>query len=180
MVKQSKIDAVESLTDKLRRAKSVVLTDFRGLTVGDMTLLRNDLRNEKIEYRVIKNRIARIALENAGCDSLDDILTGPTGVAIGFEDPIPPARIIFEFSQKFENLKVKGGLLEGKRIDVSTLEKLSKMPSREQLLVKLIGSLQSPTTKVILSLKQVGTHLVYALKALAEQKQGANTNEIKP
>ncbi len=174
MVKQSKVSAVESLADKFKRAKSVILTDFRGLTVGDITILRRDLRAEKIEYKVIKNRLARIALLNAGCESLGDLLTGPTGIAFGYHDPVPAARIIFEFSQKYEHLKLKGGLLEGKRIDLPTIEKLSKLPSRDHLLGKLMGSLQSPTVKAVYALRQVGTSLVCALKALGEQKKEAS------
>jgi len=177
MVKQSKVDAVESLAEKFHRAKSVVLTDFRGLTVADMTHLRNNLRAEKVEYRVIKNRLARIALQKAGCDPLDELLAGPIGIAFGYHDPVPAARILFEFTQKNEHLKVKGGLLEGKRIDLPTIEKLSRLPSKEQLMSKLIGSLESPAMKIVFSLRQVGTSLVSALKALAEQTKGASTNE---
>jgi large subunit ribosomal protein L10 len=176
MVKQSKMGAVESLADKFNRAKSVVLTDFRGLTVGDVTILRSNLRAEKVEYRVVKNRLAQIALQKAGCDSLDELLTGPTGIAFGYHDPVPAARIIFEFTQKYEHLKLKGGLLEGKRIDLPTIEKLSKLPPKDQLLGKLMGSLQSPTMKFVFALRQVGTSLVCALKALEEQKKGASIN----
>jgi len=176
MVKQNKMGAVESLAEKFQRAKSVVLTDFRGLTVGDITILRSDLRREKVEYRVVKNRLARIALQKAGCDSLDELLIGPTAIAFGYHDPVPAARIIFDFTQKYEKLKLKGGLLEGKRIDLPTIEKLSKLPSKDQLLGKLMGSLQSPTMKFVFSLRQVGTSLVCALKALAEQKKGASIN----
>ena len=170
MVKQIKVDAVKSLAEKLKKAKSVVLTDFRGLTVDDITTLRNELREEAIEYRVVKNRLAKIALKEADCESVDDILIGPTGIAFGYEDPVPAARIIYRFSKKNEHLKPKGGLLEGKRIDLPTLERLSQLPAKDVLLQRLLGSMQSPTTKLVLVLKQTTTNLVYALKALAEQK----------
>lgn len=172
MVKRNKIDAVESLAEKLNRAKSVVLTDFRGLTVGNMTILRENLRSQKIEYRVIKNRLAKIALQKAGCESLDDLLIGPTGMAFGYDDPIPATRVIHEFTVKFESLKVKGGLLEGKRIDLKTLDKLSKLPSKDVLIARILGSIQSPASKMVLTLRQTACNLAYALRALADQKKG--------
>lgn len=171
MVKQSKIDAVEALVEKLKKAKSVVVTDYRGLTVADVTELRSKLRAENIEYRVAKNRLCKIALEKAGCDSLDEVLTGPTAIAFGYDDPVPAARVIYEFAKDNESLKPKGGLLNGERIDLTTLEKLSKLPSREELLQRLLGSLQSPATKTAQALNAVGSNLVFALKALEEKKR---------
>ncbi|MBN1900965.1 50S ribosomal protein L10 [Candidatus Sumerlaeota bacterium] len=176
MVKQSKIDAVESVAKKLGEAKAVVLTDFRGLTVQDMTLLRENLRAQKIEYRVIKNRLFKRALEQADYDAIDDLLKGPTGMAFGYDDPVPVTRIIYEFVEKFEKLSIKGGLLEGKRIDLNILEKLSKLPSKDVLMSRLLGSIQSPASKLALTLKQTACNLVYALKALEDQKKGAATN----
>jgi len=176
MVKQSKVDAVEKLVKNFSDAKSVVITDYRGLTVGDITILRNNFRAEKVEYRVVKNRLAKIALQKAGCDPLDDILVGPTAIAFGYDDPVPAARVIYDFSKKNELLKPKGGLLEGKRIQLETLEKLSQLPPKEELLGRLVGSIQSPSTKIAICIKQVATNLVYAMKALAEQKQGAESS----
>lgn len=176
MVKQNKIDAVERLTKKLEKAKSVVLTDFRGLTVQEMTVLRENLRSQKVEFRVIKNRLVKFALEKAGCDILDDLLIGPTGMAFGYDDPVPATRVIQEFTEKFEKLSVKGGLLEGKRIDIQTIERLSKLPSKEVLIGRVLGSIQSPASKLMLTLKQTACNLVYALNALADQKKGAESN----
>ncbi len=175
MVKQSKVLAVASIAEKLERAGVVVLTDFRGLTVGDMTALRKKLREEKVECLVVKNRLAKLALKKAGCDSLDEILTGPTAFAFGYEDPATPARVIFEFAKKNERLKPKGGLLEGKKIDLETLGRLSRLPSREVLLGRLVGSLQSPATMIAISLKQVASNLVRALRAAAEKGEAKST-----
>jgi large subunit ribosomal protein L10 len=171
MVKQNKIDAVEKLVEKLKKAKSIVITDYRGLTVSQITDLRKKLRAENIEYRVLKNRLTKIALDLAGCDPLDEVLVGPSALAFGYDDPVPPARIIYEFAKKHKNLSPKGGLLGTKRIDLPTLERLSKLPSKEALLGRLLGSLQSPATKVAYGLNQVSTKLVYALKALQEKKE---------
>jgi len=171
MVKQYKTDAVKDLTDRFQKAKSVVLTDYRGLTVSEVTDLRNRLRSEQVEYKVVKNRLAKIALEQAGCDPLDDVLTGPTAIAFGYQDPVPPARVIYDFAKSNEKLQPKGGLLEGKSIDLPMLERLSRLPGREELMVRILGSLNSPGTKLAYSLKQMATSLVYALNALADQKR---------
>ena len=176
MVKQNKIDEVESLTEKFKKAKSVVLTDFRGLNVADVTQLRNKLRAENIEYKVVKNRLTKIALTKAQCDPLDEVLTGPTAIAFGYEDPVPPARVIYEFTKENNHLQSKGGLLNGKKIDLSTLERLSKLPSKEELFTRCLGSLQSPATKFALVLNQVAIKLVLGLKALADQKKEAESN----
>lgn len=172
MVKQAKIEAVESLAEKLKNAKSVVLTDYRGLTVAEVTDLRTKLRDENIEYRVIKNRLCKIALDAAGCDPMDEVLTGPTAIAFGYDDPVPAARVIYDFAKNNENLKPKGGLLNGKKINLATLERLSKLPSKEELLGRMLGSLQSPGAKVAMALNQIGTKLCLAVKAVAEQKSG--------
>ncbi len=173
MVKQVKVDAVESLVAKLERAKSLILTDFRGLTVAEATEIRSKLRAEKAEYKVIKNRLLKIALERAGYDAADTLLEGPTGVAFGYEDPIPAARIISEFVKTNEKMRIKGGHLEKRKIGIPGLERLAKMPSREALLGRLLGSLQSPPTKLVYALHQIGAKLAYALKAVADQKKAA-------
>ena len=133
--------------------------------------MRRQLREENIEYKVVKNRLTKIALQKAGCDSLDEILSGPTAIAFGYEDPAPAARVIYEYSKSNDKLQPKGGLLEGKRIDLETLERLSKLPTKEEMLTRLLGSLTSPITKFALALNNAPTRVVYALKALQEQKE---------
>lgn len=171
MVKQIKKDAVESLTTKFKKAKSVVMTDYRGMTVAEMTNLRRVLRAEHIEYRIAKNRLVRIAIKEAGSEAADEYLTGPTAIAFGYEDPVVPARIISEFAKTSEKLRFKGGLLEGKKISLATIEKLAKLPSKEQLLGRLLGSLQGPACKLAMGLNQAASKIVYALKAIEEQKK---------
>jgi large subunit ribosomal protein L10 len=171
MVKQIKINAVESLTDKFRKAKSLILTDYRGMTVQEMTSLRKILRAQQVEFRIVKNRLAKIAIQKAGCESLDEFLTGLTAIAIGYDDPVLPARILNEFIRTSEKLKVKGGLLEGKKIALKTVERLAKMPGKQEILGRLACSLKSPVSMLALSLRQAASKLVYALKAIEDLKK---------
>ena len=171
MVKQIKKDAVESLTTKFKKAKSVVMTDYRGMTVAEMTNLRKALRAERIEYRIAKNRLARIAIKEAGSEAADEFLIGTTAIAFGYDDPFVPALILNEFAKTSEKLKFKGGLLDGKKINIATIEKLAKLPSKEQLLSRLLGSLQGPSSKLAMAINQAASKIVYALKAIEEQKK---------
>src|SRR3989304_3629002 len=137
MVRSDKIEFVAGITGKLKAAQSVVLTDFRGITVGEITQLRTRLREHSIEMRVVKNRLLKLALKEAGCDNLDEYLTGNTAVSFGAADPAAPARILLEYAKKHEKLIVKGGLLEGRKLNARGVESLSKMPGRRELLARM-------------------------------------------
>ena len=149
---------VEEVTEKFKTAASVVIVDYRGLTVDEVTKLRKQLRDANVEIRVIKNSILSRAAKAAGLEGLDEVFTGPTAVAFSNEDVVAPAKIIDEFSKEAKALEIKGGIIEGK---VSTLEEvtaLAKLPSREGLLSMLLSVLQAPVRNV-----------AYAINALAEK-----------
>ena len=149
---------VEEVTEKFKTAASVVIVDYRGLTVDEVTRLRKQLRDANVEIRVIKNSILSRAAKAAGLEGLDEVFTGPTAVAFSNEDVVAPAKIIDEFSKEAKALEIKGGILEGK---VSTLEEvtaLAKLPSREGLLSMLLSVLQAPVRNV-----------AYAINAVAEK-----------
>ena len=149
---------VEEVTEKFKTAASVVIVDYRGLTVDEVTKLRKQLRDANVEIRVIKNSILSRAAKAAGLEGLDDVFTGPTAVAFSNEDVVAPAKIIDEFSKEAKALEIKGGIIEGK---VSTLEEvtaLAKLPSREGLLSMLLSVLQAPVRNV-----------AYAINAVAEK-----------
>ena len=130
---------VSEIKDKIAAASSIVVTDYRGLRVDEVTELRNKLRAEGVEYRVLKNNIVRRACVEAGVDPIEEVLKGPTAVAFS-ADAVAPAKIIFEFLKKHKNLQVKGGLLDGKEMDVAQLEALGSIPSKEVLLSQLVGT----------------------------------------
>ena len=154
-VLKQKEEEVKKLAEKLKDAKAVLLTDYRGITVADVTKLRSDLRNVKGEYKVIKNNIVKRALNENGETGLDDLLEGPTAVIIGLEDYLEPSKIIYNFSKNNDFYKIKGGIIDGKVMTAEEIITLAKLPSRQELLAKLAGSLLGNITKLAATLDQV-------------------------
>lgn len=146
---------VEELASKIKDAKLVLLTDYRGINVTDVTNLRADLRKVNSEYKVIKNNITRRALEKCGIEGLNDALEGPTAVVIGKEDYLEPAKAIYEFTKNNDFYKIKGGIIEGKVMSVDEIITLAKLPSRETLLGMLAGALLGNISKLAVALDQV-------------------------
>lgn len=152
---------VEEVTEKFKASASVVVVDYRGLTVDEVTRLRKQLREANVEMKVIKNSILTRAAKAAGLEGLEEVFTGPTAVAFSNDDVVAPAKIIDEFAQDAKALEIKGGIIEGK---VSTLEEitaLAKLPNREGLLSMLLSVLQAPVRNV-----------AYAINAVAEKEDG--------
>ena len=152
---KQKEEEVSKLAEKLKDAKLVLLTDYRGITVEDVTSLRNDLRNANSEYKVIKNNIVKRALQSNGENGLDSVLEGPTAVVIGQEDYLAPLKAIYNFAKNNEFYKIKGGIVEGKVLSVEELITLAKLPSRQELLGMLAGALLGNISKVAVALDQV-------------------------
>lgn len=152
---QQKEEEVSKLAEKFKDAKLVLLTDYRGITVEDVTSLRNDLRNAKSEYKVIKNNIVKRALQANGENGLDSVLEGPTAVVMTDEDYLAPLKAIYNFSKNNEYYKIKGGIVEGKVMSVEELITLAKLPSRQELLGMLAGALLGNISKVAVALDQV-------------------------
>ena len=153
---------VDELAKVLKDAKVVLLTDYRGINVADVTKLRADLRNTNSEYKVIKNNIIKRALDANGESGLDDLLEGPTAIVIGTEDYLEPSKVIYNFSKNNEFYKIKGGIIEGKVMTAEEIITLAKLPSRQELMAKLAGALLGNITK-----------LAVALDAVREQKANA-------
>lgn len=154
----------------MTKAESIILTDYRGLNVAEITDLRRKLRESGVEYRVTKNTLTRFAAAKAGVEGLDPILIGPTAVAFGMEDAVMPAKILVEYAKANKTLEIKGGVLEGKAIDVGKVEYLAKIPSREELLAKALGSMQAPITGFAGVLAAIPRKLLYALNAIKDEK----------
>lgn len=164
MPNDKKLEQVKELKEKIQRAKTIVLVDYKGVKVFEDTELRKSMRNSGIEYIVAKNRLFKIALQEAGItDSFDDVLEGTTSFAISYDDVVAPAKVTSEFSKKLnERFNIKAGLLEGKRVNAAQVEYLAKLPSREGLIGQVAGSLLSIITK-----------LAYAVEAVKKQKEEA-------
>ena len=146
---------VSDLAAKIKDAKLVLLTDYRGINVEDVTNLRTQLRNTNAEYKVIKNNITKRALAEAGIEGLEDKLVGPTAVIMSSEDYLEPTKAIYKFSKDNDFYKIKGGVIEGKVMTAEEIITLAKLPSKETLLSMLAGALLGNISKLAVALDQV-------------------------
>ncbi len=146
---------VNDLAEKIKAAKIVLLTDYRGITVDGVTKLRANLRKANSEYKVIKNNITRRALEKCEYTGLEDLLEGPTAVIINSEDYLDTAKTIYEFTKENEFYKIKGGIIEGKAMTTEEIVTLAKLPSKETLIGMLAGALLGNISKLAVALEQV-------------------------
>ena len=146
---------VQAIAEDIKDAASVVLVDYRGLTVAEDTALRKQLREAGVIYKVCKNTMMKRAFEGTDFAALDEHLEGPSAIAISKDDATAPARILCKFAKNAKALELKAGVVEGTLYDVDALNELAKIPSREELLSKLLGSLQSPITNLARVLNQI-------------------------
>ena len=160
---------VQAIVDDITDAQSIVLVDYRGLTVAQDTELRKQLREAGIVYKVCKNTMMKRAFEGTDFAQLDEYLEGPSAIAISKDDATAPARIICKFAKTAQALEVKAGVVEGTVYDANGVAELSKVPSREELLSKLLGSLQSPITNLARVLNQIAEQNGAPAEAAAEE-----------
>ena len=159
---------VQAIAEDVKDAVSVVLVDYRGLTVAEDTEMRKQLREAGVVYKVCKNTMMKRAFEGTDFAQLDEYLEGPNAIAISKEDATAPARILYKFAQDAPELELKGGVVEGTAYDVAGISELAKIPSRDELISKLLGSLQSPITNLARVLNQIA------------EKGGADACEAAP
>ncbi len=172
MKKQDKEAFVEEFRERVRRAPAFYLTDFTGLDVKSMTVLRSRLRESGAEYVVVKNRLARLALEDLDLPDLSEQLTGPTGFVLGYEGPVGAAKAVSDFAEENEDRPVfKAGILEKKLLDNAQIARLAKLPTREQLLAELAGALEAPLQAVAYVLGAKLQEMTGLLDQLARQKE---------
>ncbi len=172
--KEQKAEQVDLLTEKLRKAKVAVLTDYRGLTVTQLQELRGKLRTGDVEYRVVKNTLARRAAEAAGVSELQSELEGPVAIAFGYDDLSLPSKLINEFVRTTRlKLDVKGGLVEGRVFTPDQVKQLADLPSRETLLAQLLGTLQSPVGQLVGIMQTPVQQLVGVLDAYKTKLEAA-------
>jgi large subunit ribosomal protein L10 len=162
---------VKTLAAKIKEAKSIVLADYRGLTVEQDTQMREAFRKEGVEYKIYKNTLTKLAAQQNNITGLDVFLEGPTAIAFSNTDPVAPAKLLAEFAKKFDKLELKAGVVEGKVIDEKGVKELANLPSREELLAKMLGSLNAPITGLVNVLNGNIRGLVVALNAIKEQKE---------
>lgn len=146
---------VSDYAEKLAKAKSFVIVDYRGLTVAEDTQLRKELRENNVEYSVVKNRLTLRAMEKAGFTGLDQVLTGPTAVAISYDDAVAPAKVLVTNAKKNTKLEVKGGMVEGKILSVNEINGVAAIPAKPVLIAQLLGMLQTPIRGLAVALSEI-------------------------
>jgi len=178
ITRAKKEEIVEELKDKLSKAKTVVFARYKGLTVADLTALRNELKDAEGEGWVVKNTLTKIALKGmssakggpaSGWDVPGKILKGQTALFFSYADELTAPKIVYQNAKNNENLKIKGGIFEDKFIEANEVEKLAQIPSREELLAKVVGSLNAPISGFVGALRGNLLNLLYTLKAIGEK-----------
>ena len=172
MNRQDKQNVVETLHTAWLESNTGVVTHYRGFTVAQMGTLRRDLRSAKVHMQVVKNTLARRAAEGTGFTAAEEFFSGPTAIAYG-NDPVALSKALSDFAKKNEALKILGGVLDGKRLGEADVKALASLPSREVLLAKMLGSMQSPLSGFVRTLNEVPASFARTLAAIRDQKQAA-------
>lgn len=161
---------VEEIKEKIGKAQSVVLVDYRGLNVEQLTELRSQYRKAGVDYKVYKNTMMRLAFKDLGLEDFNEFLKGPSAVAFGYDDPVGAAKITAEFAKINTKLEIKAGIVDGKVIDVDGVNSLASLPSREVLVAQVLGGLNAPIQGFANVLQGTIRSLAIVLNAIAEEK----------
>ncbi len=169
-LQQNKVEAIQVLKDEFKDVKDFIFTDYRGLTVEQITDLRSKLREQNATYKVVKNRFARIALKDLDRPSADECLVGPTAIALPTAESGPVAKILVEFARNAP-MEIKGGILDNNVFDAKQVEAFSKLPTKDELISMLMSTMKAPIQNVVYVLNAVPTKLVRTLQAVADSKE---------
>lgn len=153
---------VEEIASKMREAKSFVLFDYVGINVEQATQMRKTFRENDVDCKVYKNTLIKLAAKECGYDKIDDVLSGSTAIAFGMKDPVAPAKVAAKYVDEFKKMELKAGVVDGEFYDKAMVEKLATIPSKEELIAKMLGSMMAPLSG-----------LARVLNAIAENKGGA-------
>lgn len=167
---QAKTQNIEEIKEKINKSQSVVLVNYRGLNVEQLTELRSRYRKAGVEYKVYKNTMMRFAFKDSGLEEFNEFLKGPSAVAFGYDDPVQVAKITADFAKNNEKLEIKAGIVDGKIIDVNGVNSLAELPPREVLIAQVLGGLNSPIQGFANVLQGTIRSLAIVLNAIAEEK----------
>jgi large subunit ribosomal protein L10 len=171
MKRSEKEAIIAEVAEKASRAVAMYFADFSKVTVAEETELRREFRKSGVEYHVVKNTLARKALEQlVGYDRVFDKLAGPTGIAFSYEDPSVPAKIIKKFSDKTGKLKLKVAVVEKQIYDATKLEQLASIPTRKDIIASILGSVQAPVSGIVDAINAIARDLVYVIDAVEKKK----------
>ncbi len=174
MLRPEKERVVSQLKDRLTQAKSLFLTDFTGLNVGEMTELRRGFRKKNVEYSVAKNSLIRLAIQNTDFEDVSEYLQGPTGLVFGYDESTAPAQVLYEFQKRTEKPKVRVFWMEGQLFGEEELKRLARLPSRKELLAQILMSVDTPVSNLVGTLHGVLRNLIGLIDALREAKSKAD------
>ena len=170
---EAKKEQVAQISEKIGKAQSIVIVDYKGLTVAEDTELRRSFRAAGVEYKVIKNALFARALAENNIEGLDEHLKLSSAFAFSYDDPVAGAKVIDEFAKKNDKLKVKAGIVDGQAVDAAGVKALAALPSKEVLIATVLGTLNAPITGFVRVLNGTLTSLLYALNAVKDQKEQA-------
>ncbi|GEA14407.1 MAG: large subunit ribosomal protein [Moorella sp. (in: firmicutes)] len=171
--REAKAAVVAEIKEKLSNSIVTILADYRGMNVAEMTRLRRQLREAGVEFKVVKNTLTRRAAQELGLDGLEPFLEGPTAAAFSLNDPAAPAKILSEVMRNSKTFQIKAGVLQGRVIGLDEIKALADLPSREQLLAKVVGGFQAPLAGLVNVLAGNTRNLVYVLEAIRKKKEEA-------
>lgn len=164
---------VEDLHEKFSNSKVVILTDYKGLDVDSINDLRRKLRELQIQYQVVKNSLLIRASKDTDVELIKDSFKGPSAVALSFDDPVSPAKVLTDFASENEMLEIKVGVMNGKVLDISSIKALSSLPTREALLGQLLSAMNGVPTGFVRALVDVQRRFLNVMMAIKEQKEAA-------
>ncbi len=173
MPTNAKTDKVAEIKDRLTGSGGVIMADYRGLSVKEMQELRSKVREAGGEVKVYKNTLTEIAVRELALPSMDEFLSGPTAFIFAGEDPVAPAKALMGFAKEHDALEVKGGFVQNAIVDAAAVKAIASLPSREELVAKLLGTMLNPLTNTVRVLNAPVGALARAINAVAQQKEAA-------
>jgi large subunit ribosomal protein L10 len=173
LIRNEKEKIVAELHEDLKKSKVVILTDYQGLDVSTINSLRRKLRDAGVEYKVAKNTLIKRASDDTDAGLIKDYFKGPSALALSYDDPVAPAKVLVDFSKENDNLEIKIGVMEGKVIDLDAIKALSALPSREALLGQLLSVMNGVPTALVRALNDVPVKMLNVLQAIRDQKESA-------
>lgn len=173
MPTEKKIEQVKQVKEYLKSNPNIILTDYRGLSVSQIRQIRNKLREKNIAYKVVKNRLMKIAVQDVGITEIIPMLDGPVATAFNIDEAADAAKAISGFTSEFSDFEIKGGFLDGQLLTSSQIKQLSKLPGREQLVAQLLGTLLAPVSSLARVINAPVQSLAMALRRIEESKASA-------
>ena len=170
MNRTEKEQIVQELNGRLKETQATFLADYRGINVDQVTRMRRELTEAGVEYRVVKNKLLKLAAEDTPAAGLQDFCTGPTALAMSGDDPVAPAKILSKYAKEIEAFELKAGVLDGKMLSVADIAALADLPSREEMLAKILSSMNAPASNFVGTMAAIPRSLVQVLNAIGQSK----------